>query len=196
MRRNIHPDQCENLESITKLQAKPQDWQPHRAGRITSPTFYTACKGDHLHKTTLDKIMCYHDTIIQVLAVVWGKCYKTHQTNKTHQNVTVSLCGFVIRPVEPPLGASPDGKVVCSCSGEGVLEIKCPYKYRLWQSVRISALTKHSNQWRHTSTISRFNCTFACNVQYCDFVVWTTQELVSLAEGFTSNLYLSFCQNF
>lgn len=73
MRRNIHPDQCEKLESITKLQAKSQDWHTHRAGRITSTTFYTVCIGDHLHKTTLDKIMRYHDTNIQVPAVVWGK---------------------------------------------------------------------------------------------------------------------------
>jgi len=122
MRRNIHPEQCEKLESITKLQAKSPDWHTHRAGKITSTTFYTVCKGDHLHKTTLDKIMRYHDINIQVPAVVWGKdkeeiareCY-TKVVNKTHQNVMVTLCGFVIRPDEPHLGASPDGKIVCSC---------------------------------------------------------------------------------
>lgn len=190
MKRNIHPDQCERLEATTKLQAKSQDWHTHRAGRITSTTFYSVCKGDQLHKTTLDKIMRYHDTNVQVTAVLWGreeeeiarKCY-SKEVNKTHQNVKISLCGFVIQPDEPHLGASPDGKVVCSCCGEGVLEIKCPYKYReglqgvtftedfcLDQTFQL----KKTHQYYHQIQLHMF----VCNVQYCDFVVWTTQELV------------------
>ena len=27
-------------------------------------------------------------------------------------------------------GASPDGIIVCDCHGKGLLEIKCPHKYR------------------------------------------------------------------
>ena len=30
----------------------------------------------------------------------------------------------------PFLGASPNALVECSCCGEGVLEIKCPFKYK------------------------------------------------------------------
>ncbi|XP_074503223.1 uncharacterized protein LOC141774446 isoform X2 [Sebastes fasciatus] len=190
LKRNIHPDQCERLEAATKQQAKSRDWHTHRAGRITSTTFYNACKGDHLDKTTLMKIMHYRDNDIQDPAVVWGRekkeiarqCYAEEIDNK-HENVTVSLCGFVIRPDEPHLGASPDGKVLCACCGEGVLEIKCPYKYRKGlQGVAVSEdfcldqtfQLKKTHQYYHQVQLHMF----VCDVQYCDFVVWTTQELV------------------
>ncbi len=74
---------------------------------------------DHLNRTTLMKILHCNDNNIQLPAVVWGReegeiakkreCY-AQEVNKTHQNVQVSLCGFVIRPDEPHLGTSPDGK--------------------------------------------------------------------------------------
>lgn len=70
LKKNIHPDQHERLEATTKQQAKSQDWHAHRAGRITSTTFYSVCKGDRPHKTTLMKIMLDQDNNIQVLAVV------------------------------------------------------------------------------------------------------------------------------
>lgn len=44
--------------------------------------------------------------------------------------------------------------------------------------MRISALIKPSSLRRHISTTTRLNYTFVCNVKYCDFVVWTTQEMV------------------
>ncbi|KAJ8290530.1 hypothetical protein GJAV_G00014080, partial [Gymnothorax javanicus] len=190
MKKNLHPDQCKRLEATTREQAKSQDWHTHRAGRITSTTFYRVCKDDNLNKTTLMKIMHYSNDNIQVPAVVWGRekeeiareCY-VKEVNKSHENVQVSRCGFVIRPDEPHLGTSPDGKVVCDCCGEGVLEIKCPYKYREGlQGVTVSEdfcldqafQVKKTHQYYYQAQLHMF----VCNVQYCDFVVWTTQEMV------------------
>lgn len=57
-----------------------------------------------------------------------GNCqYYAKEANKSHENMQVRCCGFVIRSDEPHLGTSPDGRVVCDCGEEGVLEIKCPY---------------------------------------------------------------------
>ena len=38
---------------------------------------------------------------------------------------------------QPFLAATPDGVVSCSCCGEGLLEIKCPFKYRNSQPASI-----------------------------------------------------------
>ena len=38
--------------------------------------------------------------------------------------------GLHINVKYPHLGASPDGIIVCDCHGKGLLEIKCPHKYR------------------------------------------------------------------
>lgn len=78
--------------------------------------------GDTLNRNTLMKIMQYSEENIAVPAVKWGRekeeiareCY-AKEVNKSHKNVQVSCCGFVVRPDEPHLGASPDGKVVCEC---------------------------------------------------------------------------------
>ncbi|XP_049923486.1 uncharacterized protein LOC126404346 [Epinephelus moara] len=190
MKRHIHPDQCKRLEATTKQQAKSNDWYTHRACRITSTTFYSVCTGDYLSKSTLEKIMHYNDSNIEVPAVVWGRekeetarqCY-IKEAKKKHQNIKVSLCGFVIRHDEPHLGTSPDGKVECECCGEGVVEIKCPYKYRKGlQDATVSEdfcldqtfHLKKTRPYYHQVQLHMF----VCNVQYCDFVVWTTRELV------------------
>ena len=36
----------------------------------------------------------------------------------------------MINPQYPHLGASPDGFIKCSCCGEGVIEIKCPFSVK------------------------------------------------------------------
>ena len=46
---------------------------------------------------------------------------------KSRQNVSYRECGLFLYPPKPYLGASPDLLVECSCCGQGVLEIKCPY---------------------------------------------------------------------
>lgn len=41
-----------------------------------------------------------------------------------HQDGTVGPCGLVVHLDLPHLGASPDGKLECSCHGSGILEVK------------------------------------------------------------------------
>ena len=49
--------------------------------------------------------------------------------NENHANLQYSASGLHINPKFPHLGASPDGLISCDCCGEGLLEIKCPYKH-------------------------------------------------------------------
>ncbi|KAK7895769.1 hypothetical protein WMY93_021094 [Mugilogobius chulae] len=190
IKRSIHTGQCERLTAITKEQSASPSWHIHRAGRITSTTFYNTSKSGHVDRTTLHKIMGYTDNNIQVPAVVWGreneKIGRQHYINyisKRHNNVTVDITGFVVRPDEPHLGTSPDGTVSCSCCGDGVLEIKCPYRYR--EGLRGAHLSedfcldqrmqlKKKHQYYHQVQLHMF----VSNVNYCDFIVWTTKELI------------------
>lgn len=52
--------------------------------------------------------------------------YKAHVAMQ-HRDFMVEDSGLIINPDYPHLGASPDGKIKCSCCGMGILEIKCPY---------------------------------------------------------------------
>ncbi|XP_056457578.1 uncharacterized protein LOC130391456 [Gadus chalcogrammus] len=47
-----------------------------------------------------------------------------------HDDFQVRASGFIINPELPWIRASPDGVVSCTCHGDGVLEIKCPFKTR------------------------------------------------------------------
>ena len=69
-------------------------------------------------------------------ALKWGrdheeeakKAYLRHM--KDHGNFHLKPSGLIINASYPFLGASPDGTTYCICCGDGLLEIKCTYKYR------------------------------------------------------------------
>lgn len=191
LRTKLRPDQCEKLETITQQQSQSKDWHTHRAGRITSSTFHRVCRStDKTSKASLMKIMHYDKKELNVPAVLWGKemedtarQYYANEITKNHQDLQVRHCGLVLRPNEPHLGSSPDGIVTCTCCGKGALEIKCPYKYRdglqgctedkqfcLGESFKL----KHSHQYYYQAQLHMF----VCDVNYCDFVVWTKHEVI------------------
>ena len=47
-----------------------------------------------------------------------------------HEGFTCNLSGLWINPLYPYFGVSPDGITTCSCCGDGLLEIKCPFSAR------------------------------------------------------------------
>ena len=53
----------------------------------------------------------------------------TDLVKKYHENLMIYSVGLHINTKCPPLGASPDGIIVCDCHGKGLLERKCPQKY-------------------------------------------------------------------
>ena len=52
--------------------------------------------------------------------------------NTCSKDVTVTQTGLIINPAFPYLAATPDGLVkdISSPDADGILEIKCPFKYR------------------------------------------------------------------
>ena len=53
-----------------------------------------------------------------------------YEMKKKHVQFAITESGLILNPLYPFLGATPDGLVSCGCSGNGVLEIKCPYSCR------------------------------------------------------------------
>ncbi|KAK0139216.1 hypothetical protein N1851_024143 [Merluccius polli] len=193
LRKETTQEKCENLECITKNQAQSQAWQTHRIGRITSTTLHRVCtvRAETANTNLVKQIMHYDNKDLSgVDAIHWGreheptarKCY-TESMRERHQNFNVELCGLVVHPDNPHLGASPDGVANCSCCGRGAVEIKCPYKYRdglkgssddtdfcLDKSFHL----KKNHKYYHQVQLHMF----VCGVQYCDFVIWTQRDLV------------------
>ena len=52
------------------------------------------------------------------------------QIKDDHSELSCTLSGLCVNPKYPHLGATPDGIVKCDCCGNGLIEIKCPYKHK------------------------------------------------------------------
>ena len=70
-------------------------------------------------------------------ALKWGRQSKENarqdykmEMKKNHVDFEIHTAGLLINTKYPFLGATPDGIVCYSCCGSGLLEVKCPYKYR------------------------------------------------------------------
>ena len=87
---------------------------------------------------SIDELMHYQaKEDITVPAVVWGRdkeetareAYSSLMKTK-HTNFRLQKVGLVVKEDQLFLAASPDALFSCSCCGDGVVEIKCPYKYK------------------------------------------------------------------
>ena len=186
------------LENATQKQNCCLDWFDHCVGRITASTAYAV-----VHTKTerpfvsLIKRICstQYNNVVMVPALEWGrnnedvarKAYSKRQT-ASHSGFRYSVSGLVINPLYPYLGASLDGRFDCDCCGQGILEIKCPYKYRECAPADID-----DPSFYLTNTIDGFKLNSEhqyyfqvqmqlalCEVSYCDFVIWTPKEMITI----------------
>ena len=72
-----------------------------------------------------------------VPALDWGKKKEDSarkeylkKAEETHVSFNYRSAGFHVNIQYPKLGATPEGVIECECCGAGIIEIKCPYKYR------------------------------------------------------------------
>ena len=101
---------------------------------------------------------------------------------KQHLNFRMVDCGFFISTEYPFIGASPDSLISCDCSGEGRVEVKCPY-------------CKRSDTVDEASNTEPMFCILSgclsithpyyaqiqtqmngCNSIYCDFFLWAKKD--------------------
>ena len=182
---------------LTREQAKCKLWYQFRAGRVTASKFKAASRTKISQPSkSLIKQICYPEsTKFSTEATKWGldnetkaqKAYLSVQIGN-HQNFKLTGSGLVINTAYPHLGATPDGCATCDCCGYGLIEIKCPFScaekkfedacktsgffldrladgtYRLKES--------HAYYYQVQAQI------LLCKAGYCDFVVWSTKDLV------------------
>ena len=123
---------------------------------------------------------------------MWG-CSHENEARKayiasqclSHVDFKVEEAGLFLSYNHPYIGAIPDGMISCKCCGKGTLELKCPYCVRdtFIEAGPVSFYMKqHDGSWE----LSREHAYYyqvqvqmnVCEVEYGDFVVWTTHELV------------------
>ena len=105
--------------------------------------------------------------------------------DENHDSLTIRDSGLVINSAFPYLGAMPDGVITCNCFGVGLVEIKCPYKYKDVHPTALVALsdpgycliessgvvTLSQNHTYYHQIQAQMNI---CDIHYCDFICWTT----------------------
>ena len=206
--------EAKHIELVTRDQSKCRDWFLHRTGRVTASKLKNICRST-LGKPSVSLLrsICYPvETKFSSQATQWGiesesgalEKYKEHMVS--HTGFVTKRSGLVINPDFAFMGASPDSVVKCDCCGTGVVEIKCPYKYR--NSEMIDYLQLGDNCFSvangnieldksHQYYYQIQALLHVCNVAFCDFVVCTfpggvpqifVQRLVKDAEFWNSCL--------
>ena len=105
--RKVTPEDCLLIEKGTRGQYKNRKWHRARLYRITASVFGRICKKK-----------------------IAARLKYTKSKQRILKSLQVSQCGLCVNSEYPTLGASPDGIVIVDGQREGILEIKCPYKWR------------------------------------------------------------------
>ena len=141
----ITSEQCELIEKSTQQQSDNELWFAYRAFRVTVSKFKDAVekvndnmviKNPDKCRTFISKVCGYYPKFSSK-ATEWGIANEPIARNiyykkfkSKHRDFHVREGGLFIKPINPILGASPDGLVNCSCHDPGILEIKCPWSAR------------------------------------------------------------------
>jgi len=95
-----------------------------------------------------------------------------------HTDFKVTTTGIHVNATYLFLGASPDGLVECTCHGQGLVEIKCPYSYEKgldgWKGALRSPVTVNGEMVNtHQYYYQIQQQMLVTKRLYCDFFVWT-----------------------
>ena len=194
----VTQEEADFLETSTREQSASTVWHDYRKGRITASHFHEVSRytGKSYPKSIAKSIMQYRNFNQNIPALKWGRENEENARKEyvmaiegNHTNVQVRSSGLVINPSYLFLGASPDRIVVCDCCGEGLIEIKCTYKYRYDSPTSSTALADHhyflkdgDNGVVHLSSTHQYcdqvqGQLAICDVKFYDFVCWTTKGL-------------------
>ena len=129
-----------NVEILTRGQRENSIWFEQRKGAFTASNFGRIMKcGERGAKKLTEDIMGYtkKSECRVPLPIRWGikneeKAIDQYlkQFSSQHNDVKFNKTGLYIHPTFGYLRASPDGLLSCSCHGERLIEVKCPYSYR------------------------------------------------------------------
>ena len=192
----LTPEKIRELEWGTTDQTQSSLWYSARRYRLTASIFgriyhrLPSTRPDSLVKEIL------YPQRFSTKATEWGKKYESiafqkyieHQLSTGHDGLIAVKAGFVVCEEFPFLGASPDGYVhdPTAVDQYGLVEIKCPYKYRDLQPECAAShtdfcCTVHIQAGQKIVTLKR-NHIYYSQIQgqiaitqrkWCDFVIFT-----------------------
>ena len=182
---NVTSEESKYLAESTRLQAQSHVWFEHRKGQLTASKFRAIC-----HTSVSKPSRSLVAQILQLnpmptsAALSWRieheKTAREHYLAvqaKQHTSFKLEVTGLCVNPSFPHLGASPDGLVSCSCCGQGVLEIKCPYSVRHTTPDQAPYLLPiedgHMLSKQHDYYYQIQGQLGILQRQRCDFVCWT-----------------------
>ena len=124
----ITKEEADYLAKSTHLQSKSLVWFEHRRGRLTASRFQSICHTKIQHPSeSLISAIFQHNSGLKPAPITWGLQNENVDRKAYEEASKETHTAFQINPNYPYLGASPDGLVICTCCGGGLLEIKCPY---------------------------------------------------------------------
>lgn len=133
---NLTMDDIRFIEEITQERKKSWYWQKLRAGRVTESKLKSVCKASlsNPDKSLLTEI-CYPEKCAFPSEAVMYKneveqsalSSFTSQMEKIHKNFKCKTVGLILDPNCAFFAASPNALCSCSCCGEYLVEIKCPF---------------------------------------------------------------------
>lgn len=202
----------EYVESITRPQRLSKEWHDQKLGRITSsvahqfmhtspqnaaPSYIqNICypsTGNDLHRIPAIKHGIENEeAAFQYYSYLMGGGPRPKTNPKgvvimtnpgPHDNFNLRKAGLFLCKDKPFIGASPDGISECSCCGQGVLEIKCPFRYIGGFKTVIgskdfyisSDFTLAKNHQYYTQVQLQM---VATKCKFVDFTVWTPVDFL------------------
>lgn len=184
------------IEQSTVDQSQSTLWHEMRSVRLTASNFGNVINRKSTPSEAFIKSLFTSKDFSNVASISHGrekeniarKLYTKKIRSSCHHNVTVFQTGLIINPCCPYIGASPDGKVIDRSSYEhfGLLEIKCPYKYRnntpeevagnadFCLEVRNGELHLKKEHAYYYQVIGQMA---VAGIAWCDFVVFTNKGL-------------------
>ena len=131
------------VATATLEQSVSEEWKRQRAGRITASNihdvFTSMCTAEkkNINPTNLICRLMGYTSIPATAAMKHGLSMECHAKQKLktilakeHKQASFKDTGLIIYQNETFLAASPDLIMKCSCHGDVLCEIKCPFSIR------------------------------------------------------------------
>ena len=181
--------------SIQPGSKRNQVWFEHRKGRLTASKFAqisrtgVECPSLSLLKSVMQYTQSY---TYRVPALIWGvehedlaRAQYAELSQQEHRLFECHPADLTVNPDHPRLGASPDGTVSCACCGDGLLEIKCPYKHQDQHPHQVTDPNFCLHRVNETILLQSTHDYYfriqghmaICQKDYCDFVCWTPKGM-------------------
>ena len=210
-------DAVTDLEKQTRGQSSCTLWHQSHAGRITASNFGRVCKCTWFKHRDISRIQSLLKDLITPTRfnhppapIKWGvdcepkaaACYVEVQGAHGNGDIEIHECGLFLHPLHKFKGATPDRLVTDpnSFPPEGLLEIKCPWKFRdctITDACRDSSFCcelQSSTAHLKTTHVYYYQVQGQLAItgrSWCDFVVYTTKDIHVERIFFDSNFWSS-----